>query len=164
MQLDAQGRHVRDEAAKVAYYQRALSGLADALAARGASLVLVMDEPRFLALKVPEGLCVKEWFRPWLPASCQQPLEQSRAAHDADHRALRRMARSLAATHANVRLLEPADTLCAGGVCRSHDRQGRLLYRDRDHLSSRGALLLAPPLETLLRREGLPGPAGAAPG
>lgn len=163
MQLDAQGRHVRDETAKITYYSRALAGFADALAARGASLVLVMDAPRFLALKVPEGLCAKAWFRPSLPASCQQPLKQSRATHDADHRALGRMAWTLAATHTNLRLLDPADTLCSGGVCRSHDRWGNLLYRDRDHLSSRGALLLAPQLESLLRRVDRPGRAAAAP-
>lgn len=163
MQLDAQGRHIQAEAAKVAAYQRALSAFADALAARGASLVLVMDAPRFLALKLPEGLCVKEWFRPWPPAGCQQPLQQTLSAHDADHAALRRMARSLAATHANLQLFDPAEALCADGVCRSHDRQGNLLYRDRDHLSARGALLLAPPLERLLSREDRPGRTSAAP-
>ena len=61
-----------------------------------------------------------------------------------------RMAHTLAATHANVRLLDPADSLCSGGVCRSQDRQGQRLYRDRDHLSSTAALLLAPPLQRLL--------------
>lgn len=152
MQIDARGHHVTAAAAKVAFYQKALADFAEALAARGASLVLVLDDPRFLALKVPEKLCVREWFRPWLPAGCVQPLAFSRSAHDADHRALWRMGRTLAATHANVRLLDPADALCAGGVCRSHDAQGERLYRDRDHLSSRGALLLAPPLERLLRQ------------
>lgn len=164
MQINSRGHHVTAAAAKVAYYQKALADFADALAARGASLVLVLDDPRFLALKVPEKLCVREWFRPWLPAACQQPLETSRAAHDADHRALQRMARTLAATHANVRLFDPADALCAGGVCRSHDARGERLYRDRDHLSSRGALLLAPPLERLLRQLGVSGPAGGSPG
>lgn len=150
MQLDARGHHVTDQAAKIAYYQRAVADFADALAARGASLVLVLDAPRFLTLKVPKTLCVREWFRPWLPAGCLKPVEITRAAHDADHRDLMRMAHTLAATHANVRLLDPADSLCSGGVCRSQDRQGQRLYRDRDHLSSTAALLLAPPLQRLL--------------
>ena len=64
----------------------------------------------------------------------------------------------------SVRLFDPADVLCSADLCRSHDRQGRLLYRDRDHLSARGALLLAPALERFLQRAGLLAAAGASPG
>ncbi|MFM9072116.1 MAG: acyltransferase family protein, partial [Cyanobium sp.] len=58
MQLDQQGRHIHGEPAKLAYYQAALSSLAQALAGKGASLLIVADVPRFLALKVDRNLCV----------------------------------------------------------------------------------------------------------
>ncbi|MFM9046409.1 MAG: SGNH hydrolase domain-containing protein, partial [Cyanobium sp.] len=162
MQLDQQGRHIHGEPAKLAYYQAALSSLAQALAGKGASLLIVADVPRFLALKVDRNLCVKQWFRPWLPASCQQPLQQSLAAHRADTAPMARLLATLETNHTNVHVFDPAAVLCADGVCRSHDGAGELLYRDRDHLSERGAWRLAEPLGQFLQTRGLLSP-GASP-
>lgn len=160
MQIDGQGRHVQGERAKVSYYERALASLADALAAKGASLLIMADVPRFLALKVDQNLCVQEWFRPRLPASCRAALQQSRRAHEEDHLALRRMFASLERAHRNVHVFDPAATLCPDGVCRSHDPQGNLLYRDRDHLETRAVQQLAEPLRSFLQKRGLLAPAG----
>lgn len=155
MQLDGAGRHIVAEAEKLAYFRRALGSLADGLAARGASLLILEDAPRFLALKLPDTLCVKQWFRPRLPSACLEPLHQTLAEHAVDHHALHRMFRSVETAHANVLLLNPAATLCVGGICRTHDLQGQRLYIDRDHLSGRAVLSLAGPLEDLLRNRGL---------
>lgn len=160
MQLDAQGRRVEGEQAKVGYYQQALASLADALAAKGASLLIIADAPRFLELKLDRNLCVKQWFRPWLPAACQAPLEQSLAQHLSENQTIRRMFASLEAAHRNVHVFDPAATLCADGVCRSHDAEGNLLYRDRDHLESRAVLQLAEPLRHVLQQRGLLVPSG----
>lgn len=160
-QLDGRGRHVEREAAKQDAYGRALEALADALAAKDASLVIMADTPRFLSLKVNHNLCVKQWFRPWLPAFCTEPLQQTLAVHNSDHRGLHRLFARLEAAHPNVHVFDPAPALCPDRVCRSHDAQGNLLFRDRDHLETRGALRLAEPLRLFLEKQGLL--AGSAP-
>jgi peptidoglycan/LPS O-acetylase OafA/YrhL len=163
MQLDQQGRHIRRETAKLGHYQAALASLAEALAAQQASLLIVADVPRFLSLQVDRNLCVKQWFRPWLPPSCQQPLQQSLAAHRADTAPMARLFAGLEAAHANVHVFDPAAVLCGDGVCRTHDSSGELLYRDRDHLSERGVGQLVEPFSTWLRTRGLLTP-GKTPG
>jgi peptidoglycan/LPS O-acetylase OafA/YrhL len=163
MQLDAQGRHIRGEAAKLASYQTALASLAETLEAKGASLVIVADVPRFLSLKVDRNLCVRQWFRPWLPTSCQQPLQQSLASHHSDTAPTARLFAGLEAGHPNVHVFDPAAVLCSKGLCRTHDSAGELLYRDRDHLSERGVGQLAEPLAQWLQTHGLLAP-GKAPG
>jgi peptidoglycan/LPS O-acetylase OafA/YrhL len=163
MQLDAQGRHIRGEAAKLASYRTALASLAETLEAKGASLLIVADVPRFLALKVDRNLCVKQWFRPWLPRSCQQPLQQSLASHRSDTAPMARLFADLEPAHPNVHVFDPASVLCSDGVCRTHDSSGELLYRDRDHLSERGVGQLTEPLTRWLKTRGLLVP-GKAPG
>jgi hypothetical protein len=163
MQLDQQGRHIRGEAAKLGAYQMALASLADTLDTKGASLLIVADVPRFLGLKVDRNLCVKQWFRPWLPPSCQQPLQQSLASHRADTAPIARLFASLEAAHPNVHVFDPAAVLCSDGVCRTHDSSGELLYRDRDHLSERGVGQLAEPLASWLQTHGFLAP-GKPPG
>lgn len=155
MQIDARGRPVEREVDKVATYERALVSLAQTLAAKRVSLLIVASVPRFLQLKLDRNLCVKQWFRPWLPSSCLKQLSQSRAAHEAENRAIRRTLATLEATHANVHVFDPAAILCADGVCRTHDRQGRRLYRDRDHLEALAAVGLAAPLGEFLRQRHL---------
>jgi hypothetical protein len=155
MQLDQQGRHIRRETAKLGHYQAALASLAEALAAQQASLLIVADVPRFLSLQVDRNLCVKQWFRPWLPPSCQQPLQQSLASHREDTAPMARLLAGLEAAHPNVHVFDPAAVLCSDGVCRTHDSSGELFYRDRDHLSERGVGQLVEPFSTWLRTRGL---------
>ncbi|MFN9546305.1 MAG: acyltransferase family protein [Cyanobacteriota bacterium] len=155
MQLDARGRPLEGETAKLAAYQRALESLAHTLAAKDVSLLIVGPVPRFLELRIDPLLCVTQWFRPWPPASCRQQLEQSLAFHQADTRAIRAMLATLEATQPNVHLFDPAVTLCPDGVCRTLDAQGNLLYRDRDHLDALAAVRLARPLEAFLRQRQL---------
>ena len=153
-QLDSRGRLVEGEAAKQEIYGRALEALAEALAAKNASLVILADTPRFLSLKVNHNLCVKQWFRPWLPAFCTEPLQHTLAMHNKDHLGLHRLFARLEESHANVHVFDPAPALCPDGVCSSHDSQGNLLYRDRDHLETRAALRLAEPLRLFLEKRG----------
>jgi peptidoglycan/LPS O-acetylase OafA/YrhL len=163
MQLDQQGRHIRRETAKLGHYQAALASLAEALAAKQASLLIVAHVPRHLSLQVDRNLCVKQWFRPWLPPSCQQPLQQSLASHREDTAPMARLLAGLEAAHPNVHVFDPAAVLCGDGGCRTHDSSGELLYRDRDHLSERGVGQLVEPFSTWLRTRGLLTP-GKTPG
>lgn len=155
MQLDRNGRHIRREADKREHYMAALASLAEALAAKQASLLIVAHVPRHLSLQVDRNLCVKQWFRPWLPPSCQQPLQQSLASHREDTAPMARLFAGLEAAHPNVHVFDPAAVLCGDGGCRTHDSSGELLYRDRDHLSERGVGQLAEPLSSWLRTRGL---------
>lgn len=150
MQIDAKGRHVFDPAAKVAYYHQALDQLAAQLANRGVQLVIVADMPRFLDLRLDPNLCVKQWFRPSLPKACDQRLVQTLALHRADNAAVNGVLAAVAARHRNVRIFDPSPALCPDGLCRSHDREGRLLYRDRDHLNELGVLKLDDDLRRFL--------------
>jgi peptidoglycan/LPS O-acetylase OafA/YrhL len=152
MQIDAKGHHVIDPTAKVANYHQALDLLAARLADRGVRLVIVADMPRFLELRLDPNLCVKQWFRPSLPKACDQRLVQTLASHRADNAAINGVLAAVAAKHRNVQIFDPTAALCPDGLCRSHDADGRLLYRDRDHLNELGVLMLDGDLRRLLQR------------
>jgi len=155
MQIDGKGRHVVDPAAKVAYYHQALDQLAARLANRGVRLVIAADMPRFLDMRLDPNLCVKQWFRPSLPKSCDQRLVQTLEFHRAENAAINGVLAAVAAKHRNVLIFDPTAALCPDGLCRSHDRDGRLLYRDRDHLNELGVLMLDDDLRRFLQRHSL---------
>jgi hypothetical protein len=153
MQIDGQGRQVVDPAAKVDYYHQALDQLAARLAARGVQLVIVADMPRFMDLRLDPNLCVKQWFRPTLSKACDQRLVQTLAFHRSENAAMNRVLAAVAARHRNVQIFDPTTALCPDGLCRSHDLDGKLLYRDRDHLNELGVLMLDGDLRRLLQRD-----------
>jgi len=152
MQIDGQGRNVVDSAAKVAYYHQALDQLAARLANRGVRLVIVAGMPRFMDLRLDPNLCVKEWFRPTLTKACGQQLVQTLAFHRSENAAINRVLAAVAARHRNVQIFDPTTALCPEGLCRTHDQDGTLLYRDRDHLNEQGVLMMARDLRRLLER------------
>jgi peptidoglycan/LPS O-acetylase OafA/YrhL len=151
MQIDGKGNKVTDPAAKVVYYHQALDQLAARLAARGVRLVIVPGMPRFLDLRLDPNLCVKQWFRPSLPKACDQRLVQTLATHRADNAAINGVLAAVAAKHRNVQVFDPTAALCPDSLCRSHDLDGKLLYRDRDHLNELGVLMLDGDLRRLLQ-------------
>jgi hypothetical protein len=153
MQIDGQGRQVVDPAAKVDYYHQALDQLAARLAARGVQLVIVADMPRFMDLRLDPNLCLKQWFRPTLSKACDQRLVQTLAFHRSENAAMNRVLAAVAARHRNVQIFDPTTALCPDGLCRSHDLDGKLLYRDRDHLNELGVLMLDGDLRRLLQRD-----------
>jgi Mrp family chromosome partitioning ATPase len=85
---------------------------------------------------------MKQWFRPSLPKACDQRLVQTLATHRADNAAINGVLADLAAKHRNVLIFDPTAALCPDGLCRSHDRDGKIIYRDRDHLNELGVLML----------------------
>jgi peptidoglycan/LPS O-acetylase OafA/YrhL len=153
MQIDGKGNKVTDPAAKVVYYHQALDQLAARLAARGVRLVIVAGKPRFMDLRLDPNLCVKQWFRPSLPKACDQRLVQTLATHRADNAAINGVLAAVAARHRNVQIFDPTTALCPDGLCRSHDLDGKPLYRDRDHLNELGVLMLDGDLRRLLQRD-----------
>ncbi len=153
MQIDGKGNKVTDPAAKVVYYHQALDQLAARLAASGVRLVIVAGMPRFMDLRLDPNLCVKQWFRPSLPKACDQRLVQTLATHRADNAAINGVLAAVAAKHRNVQIFDPTAALCPDSLCRSHDLDGKLLYRDRDHLNELGVLMLDGDLRRLLQRD-----------
>ena len=153
MQIDGKGNKVTDPAAKVVYYHQALDQLAARLAARGVRLVIVAGKPRFMDLRLDPNLCVKQWFRPSLPKACDQRLVQTLATYRADNAAINGVLAAVAAKHRNVQVFDPTAALCPDGLCRSHDLDGKPLYRDRDHLNELGVLMLDGDLRRLLQRD-----------
>ncbi len=61
----------------------------------------------------------------------------------------------MASAHPHVHVFDPAASLCADGTCSSHDRQGNLLYRDRDHLNELGVARMAEDFRRFLAARGL---------
>jgi len=106
-------------------------------------------------MRLDPNLCVKQWFRPSLPKSCDQRLVQTLEFHRAENAAINGVLAAVAAKHRNVLIFDPTAALCPDGLCRSHDRDGRLLYRDRDHLNELGILMLDGDLRPFLQRHSL---------
>jgi len=115
--------------------------------------VIVAGMPRFMDLRLDPNLCVKQWFRPSLPKACDQRLVQTLATHRADNAAINGVLAAVAAKHRNVQVFDPTAALCPDSLCRSHDLDGKLLYRDRDHLNELGVLMLDGDLRRLLQRD-----------
>lgn len=113
-----------------------LSRLVGTLRAAGKEVVLLRPFPR------PPGdpvAMINAALRRGLPV----PDGRSEPDHRAETAALEPLFRAAAA--AGARLLDPAAMLCGHGTCPLH-ADGRTLYRDPVHVSTRGAMLLAAPL------------------
>lgn len=93
-------------------------------------------------------------LRPALSNSaCLQDRQRMKQLVDRVHQILE----GALAHQANAHVFRSFDVLCtpAGDRC-SPIRDGTMLYRDRDHLNTAGAALLAEPLERFLAAQGLP--------
>ncbi|HEX4046581.1 MAG TPA: acyltransferase family protein, partial [Elusimicrobiota bacterium] len=133
-------------------FKLGLTRAVDFLEARGKTVVIALDVPE---LGFDPASCVAG--RPFAPArrgpaACFAP----RAEVDARQEAFRRVLARLRSTHPRLRVFDPVPALCGAAGC-SAVRDGRLLYRDRNHLSVEGSRLVAKPLIELLRRLDLGG-------
>jgi len=134
----------------------------DALAGRypETRFVVMLPTPEFGG-EVPMELCRPQWFRPAPAEPCRDgqpraPLDRFSASFGGELR------RGLA-NRPNVRIHNPADSLCGAQRC-ARLRDGGLLYSDGDHLTGYGAALVLDGLVADLRRKGwLPTTPVAAP-
>jgi peptidoglycan/LPS O-acetylase OafA/YrhL len=103
------------------------------LNAVGAAVVFVGPTPQF---NMPATMCVPEWFRS--QRNCIVPVEpivRERAAY------LRSIA-ALLASNSNAYAWDPLPAFCDDTSCSPY-RNGKLLFRDRHHLSFSGSQSLA---------------------
>ena len=95
----------------------------------------------------PPGLCQKEWFRPQ-PGDlheCENFVKVRRhRIEEIEERRGHLVAglKGLANRVENVKIYDPVPSLCVNGVCSTHDRNGRPLFKDDDHINISGGRLL----------------------
>ena len=125
----------RAPAENAAAFARALEDLADQVEGGDRRLLIVEPVPEFGA-PVPELLVRAAWTAAPLRAVAPVPYTARNGAAMASLDAFRR------ATSAAV--VRPFELFCAGdgALCRIADEDGAPLYRDRGHLSSRGAAIV----------------------
>jgi peptidoglycan/LPS O-acetylase OafA/YrhL len=116
--------------------------------AKGISIVLIAPIPVFRGNpkggQPPEQLCAKEWFRPKIPKECLGLFRQERSTLVSRLKKINRELDALAATNKNIQIYKPFDTLCPkrSDYCGTY-LKGVRTFRDDDHLSRDGSLLVA---------------------
>jgi hypothetical protein len=116
--------------------------------AKGIRVVLIAPIPVFRGNpkggQPPEQLCAKEWFRPKILKECLGPFRQERSTIVSRLGKINRELDALAATNSNIQIYRPFDTLCPrqSDYCETY-LNGVRIFRDDDHLSSDGSLLVA---------------------
>lgn len=104
----------------------------------------------------PPGLCQKEWFRPQ-PGDLHECTKFVKVVSHKVGEIERRRAhlveglRSLAERVENIKIYDPVPSLCVNEVCSTHDRNGRPLFKDDDHINVSGGNLLLDSLQEIFR-------------
>jgi peptidoglycan/LPS O-acetylase OafA/YrhL len=115
---------------------------------KGISVVLFAPIPVFRGnpkgAQPPEQLCVKEWFRPRIPKECLGLFRQERSTLESRLEKINKELDALAATKNNIQIYKPFDLLCSkrSNYCETY-LSGIRTFRDDDHLSRDGSLLVA---------------------
>lgn len=119
-------------------YEKSLADItsfAATLYAKDVLLVFAGPTPEF---ELPATQCAPEWFRS-VAAGCD--VDAQRVARE-----MRTYLESIATIRSmseNGYLWDPASVLCSESLC-AMSKEGRLLFRDRHHLTMYGSALLAP--------------------
>jgi peptidoglycan/LPS O-acetylase OafA/YrhL len=119
-------------------YERALSRDLKGLLARGYEVVLVLPVP---SLDFEPRSCVRlrpveQWMEPRESAACNVPRDEVEAAHAESRHIVERVARGL--SDPDLHVIDPMSALCDQRHCRAVI-DGRLMYRDDNHLSEDGS-------------------------
>ena len=115
---------------------------------KGIRIVIIAPTPVFRGNpkgeQPPGQLCVKEWFRPRIPKECPGLFRQERSTLESRLKKIDKGLDALAATNKNIQIYKPFDILCPK---RSDSGEtylnGIRTFRDDDHLSMDGSLLVA---------------------
>lgn len=125
----------------------ALRELAQELDRRQMHLVVIGPPPMFEF--VHAAVCLRP-----SPANSDCRQDRARMAQPVDQ--VHALLEHALATQHNAHVFRSFDVLCpAGGEDCTPVREGMLLFRDRDHLNTAGASLLAKPMEQFLAEQGL---------
>lgn len=115
---------------------------------QGIEVVLALDVPE---LQFQPKECFKRTFFSYLDngVNC---VGTPRPVVDFRNRQMQQIADNLRRTHPHLVIFDPTPSLCDESRCRA-TTQGRLLYRDDDHLNDEGSKLVGRPLLQLLEGE-----------
>lgn len=121
-----------------------LGDLANELKSHDMGLIVVAPTPMFKFGEI--SLCEKQWFRPLLNQGCW--IERDKTLNS-NHQIMVRL-KTISDLHSNIWIFDPMKSLCAGGIKCRLEKDGKVLYRDADHLSSMGAATLFLDFQKLL--------------
>lgn len=149
-------------------YRRSLLSLADAVAARGARLVLFLPMPSFQKTRItgPLSLCHREWFRPaWALGPDCAAVTESRQHEWTKTDPIRALQEQLARDSKVIDVFDPFAVICpaSNSIC-SNYHNGQLLFQDGSHLTAAGARSLGPSLQAFLQGRTWGSAQGSAPG
>ena len=127
--------------------------------AKGTSIVLIAPIPVFRGnpqAKPTEQLCVKEWFRPTIAKECSGLFRQERSALESRLKKINKELDALEATNKNIHIYKPFDLLCPkqSKDCETY-LNGTRIFRDDDHLSRDGSVLVGSDFLDFVRKMGL---------
>jgi hypothetical protein len=110
---------------------------------RQLNVVVFAPLPVFRGVDLPPDAwaCSREWFRPFVPKSCEANYSQSREEVLARVGVIRRGIHDLGRRHSNLYVYDIFDRLCPGPIC-NVTVDGLKVFRDDDHFSREGALSL----------------------
>jgi hypothetical protein len=105
----------------------------------------INGKPTLLLLEVPRYpfFPKKELVMDWAGLKLRPLPRKTIAEHRSEQQETREMIQTIAAEYPAVRLADPADSLCADGICVWHIGW-ELFYKDDDHLSVYGSERLVP--------------------
>lgn len=126
--------------------------------AKGTSIVLIAPIPVFRGLEEQpqEQLCVKQWFRPTIAKECPGLFRQERSALESRLKKINKELDDLEATNKNIHIYKPFDLLCPkrSKYCETY-LNGARIFRDDDHLSRDGSILVGSDFLDFVRKMGL---------
>ena len=104
----------------------------------------------------PGHICTKEWFRPKISPNCYGLFRERRITLESRLDNINKGLNGLSAVYNNIKIYKPFDALCPKRLvfCETYIRSVRT-FRDDDHLSRDGSLMVASDFLDFARREGL---------
>lgn len=119
--------------------------LAETHRRQGVAIVVMAPLPHFAGARerVPLALCQPAWFRLGLSADCPENFQQDRNLLISRLQPLQQGLLELEAQQPNLHIYDPFPLLCPATetTCQA-SHQGRLIFRDDNHLARDGALML----------------------
>ena len=133
-----------DHLGVMSLFESKLKKVANDLRSKGINLVIFSPIPVFRGHEnpMPHEACNKEWFRPFVSNKCVANYQETKHNIFARNKYILSSLNKIALQHSNVFLYNPFDILCPGeSICKT-SINGKLLFRDDDHLSRFGAKYL----------------------
>ncbi|QPN70344.1 SGNH hydrolase domain-containing protein [Synechococcus sp. CBW1108] len=114
---------------------------------KGINVILIAPIPVFRGIpserKPKDELCVKEWFRPIIPKECLGLFREERSVLASRMENINKALSALEATNKNIHIYKAFDFLCPQRLqdCTTY-LNGIRIYRDDDHFTAEGSLLV----------------------